>query len=141
MKILSCDPMLKPYRADLMLRKTRLEDTLDRILSEGQTLSDFATGHLYFGFHKTEDGWYYREWAPGAEKMFLTGDFCNWERYAYQLEKKENGVFELFLPGKDTLKTGTRVMAIVCRNGLSMERIPLYIHRVEQTRKTIAGAV
>ena len=132
MKILSCDPMLKPYRADLMLRKTRLEDTLARILSEGQTLSDFATGHLYFGFHKTEDGWYYREWAPGAEKMFLTGDFCNWERYAYQLEKKENGVFELFLPGKDTLKTGTRVMAIVCRNGLSMERIPLYIHRVEQ---------
>ena len=132
MKILSCDPMLKPYRADLMLRKTRLEDTLARILSEGQTLSDFATGHLYFGFHKTEDGWYYREWAPGAEKMFLTGDFCNWERYAYQLEKKENGVFELFLPGKDTLKTGTRVMAIVCRNGRSMERIPLYIHRVEQ---------
>ena len=132
MKILSCDPMLKPYRADLMLRKTRLEDTLARVLSEGQSLSDFATGHLYFGFHKTEDGWYYREWAPGAEKMFLTGDFCNWERYAYELEKKENGVFELFLPGKDTLKTGTRVMAIVCRNGLSMERIPLYIHRVEQ---------
>ena len=68
MKILSCDPMLKPYRADLMLRKTRLEDTLARVLSEGQSLSDFATGHLYFGFHKTEDGWYYREWAPGAEK-------------------------------------------------------------------------
>ncbi len=132
MKILSCDPMLKPYRTDLELRKQRLEEKLATLLPEGQTLSDFATGHLYFGFHKTEDGWYYREWAPGADKMFLTGDFCNWERYAYPMEKKENGVFELFLPGKDTLKTGTRVMAIVCRGGLAMERIPLYIHRVEQ---------
>ena len=132
MKILSCDPMLKSYRADLLLRQQRLEEKLAAILPDGQTLSDFATGHLYFGFHKTEDGWYYREWAPGADKMFLTGDFCGWDRYAYEMEKKENGVFELFLPGKETLKTGTRVMAIVCRNGLSMERIPLYIHRVEQ---------
>ncbi|MBE6944219.1 MAG: 1,4-alpha-glucan-branching enzyme [Ruminococcaceae bacterium] len=132
MKILSCDPMLKPYRTDLELRKQRLEEKLATLLPEGQTLSDFATGHLYFGFHKTEDGWYYREWAPGADAMYLTGDFCNWERYAYEMEKKENGVFELFIPGKDTLKTGTRVMAIVCRNGQAMERIPLYIHRVEQ---------
>ena len=132
MKILSCDPMLKPYRTDLELRKQRLEETLATILPEGQSLSDFATGHLYFGFHKTEDGWYYREWAPGADAMYLTGDFCNWERYAYPMEKAENGTFSLFIPGKNTLKTGTRVMAIVCRNGQAMERIPLYIHRVEQ---------
>ncbi|MBQ3000311.1 MAG: alpha amylase C-terminal domain-containing protein [Oscillospiraceae bacterium] len=132
MKILSCDPMLKPYRADLLLRQKRLEETLGTILPEGQTLSDFATGHLYFGFHKTQDGWYYREWAPGAEKMYLTGDFCNWDRYAYPMERKENGVFELFIPGKSALKTGYRVMAIVCRGGQELERIPLYIHRVEQ---------
>ena len=135
MKIFSCDPLLKKYRSDLLLRKQLLENTLERLRPEGGSLADFATGHLYFGFHKTEDGWYYREWAPGADKLFLTGDFCNWDRYAYPMEKKENGVFELFLPGADRLKTGMRVMAVVCRQGEEMERIPLYIHRVEQDPK------
>ena len=132
MKIFSCDPLLKSYRSDLMLRKQLLEKTLERILPEGGSLSDFASGHLYFGFHKTDDGWYYREWAPGADKLFLTGDFCNWDRYACPMEKKENGVFELFLPGTDRLKTGTKVMTVVCRGDQELERIPLYIHRVEQ---------
>ncbi|MBE6983397.1 MAG: 1,4-alpha-glucan-branching enzyme [Ruminococcaceae bacterium] len=132
MKIFSCDPLLKNYHNDLILRKTCLEETLGRILPEGGSLSDFATGHLYFGFHKTEDGWYYREWAPGADKLYLTGDFCAWDRYAFPMEKKDNGVFELFLPGNDRLKSGMRVMAVVCRGGEEMERIPLYIHRVEQ---------
>ena len=132
MKIFSCDPLLKNYREDLLLREKRLEETLSRLLPEGVSLSEFATGHLYFGFHKTEDGWYYREWAPGADKLYLTGDFCHWDRHAYPMEKKENGVFELFLPDKGLLKTGTRVMTVVCRQGEEMERIPLYIHRVEQ---------
>ena len=132
MKIFSCDPLLKNYRKDLLLRQQRLEETLDMLLPEGQSLSGFATGHLYFGFHKTDDGWYYREWAPGADKLYLTGDFCNWDRYAYPMEKKENGVYELFIPGKDTLKTGVHVMTIVCRGEQELERIPLYIHRVEQ---------
>ena len=132
MKIVSCDPLLKNYKEDLLLRQKRLEETMARILPEGGRLSDFATGHLYFGFHKTEDGWYYREWAPGADKLYLTGDFCEWNRYAFPMEKKENGVFELFLPGKDRLMNGCRVMAIVCRQGEEMERIPLYIRRVEQ---------
>ncbi len=132
MKIFSCDPLLKNYRDDLLLRQKNLEETLDRLLPKGGSLSDFATGHLYFGFHKTEDGWYYREWAPGADRIFLTGDFCGWDRYVFPMEKKDNGVFELFLPGKDRLKTGTHVMAVVCRGEEEMERIPLYIHRVEQ---------
>ena len=132
MKIFSCDPLLKNYKQDLLLRQQRLTETLSRLIPEGGSLSDFATGHLYFGFHKAEDGWYYREWAPGADKLFLTGDFSDWDRYAFPMDKKENGVFELFLPGKDRLKTGTRVMAVVCRQGEEMERIPLYIKRVEQ---------
>ena len=29
-----------------------------------QTLSDFASGYLYFGLHRTAKGWTFREWAP-----------------------------------------------------------------------------
>ena len=56
-----------------------------------------------FGFHLKEDGWVYREWAPGAERLYLTGDFCGWDRHAHPMEKKENGIFELYLSGKDAL--------------------------------------
>ena len=131
-KILKYDPSLRPFAGDIALRMDNYRHKKAALLAENQTLSDFATGYLYFGFHPTGEGWYYREWAPGADKMFLTGDFCNWERYAYPMEKKENGVFELFLPGKDALYDGCRVMAVVHSGGRELERIPLYANRVEQ---------
>ena len=34
-----------------------------------EALKEFASGYLYFGFHKGKDGWYYREWAPAADKL------------------------------------------------------------------------
>ena len=131
-KILKIDPYLAPYRADIDLRAEKFKEKYEEILSFADSLSDFANGHAYFGFHKTKKGWFYREWAPGAERITLTGDFCGWDRDAYPMEKKENGVFELFIPGADTLCDGMRVMALVRREGVTLERIPLYIRRVIQ---------
>ena len=127
-KIFQYDPILAHFEEDFDLRKARYEEKCAQL----GDLRDFANGHAYFGFHKTIDGWYYREWAPAAEKLYLTGDFCNWERYAYPMERKENGVFELFLQGRDTLKDGMTVMTVVVSNGQELERIPLYANRVVQ---------
>ena len=126
-KILQYDPYLTPYRADFDLRMARYQEACTRL----GDLNEFANGHAYFGFHKTENGWIYREWAPEAEKLYLTGDFCNWERYAYPMQPKENGVFELCLP-VDMLKDGMTVMTVVVHNGQELERIPLYARRVVQ---------
>ncbi len=131
-KILKIDPQLKPFEKDLDLRAANYKRKLAELLSPGQTLSDFANGHLYFGFHKAEDGWYYREWAPGADALFLTGDFNAWDRCACPMTKKDGGVFEVFLPGADTLREGMKVMAVVHAGGKELERIPLYATRVEQ---------
>ena len=131
-RILKLDPSLKANQEDIDLRMANYRRKLAELTANGQTLSQFATGYLYFGFHKAPDGWYYREWAPGADRMFLTGDFCGWNRYAYPLTKKENGVFEVFLPGENTLYDGCRVLAIVQSGGRELERIPLYAHRVVQ---------
>jgi len=131
-KIIDLDPILKYFEADLDLRMRNYRKTKEKLLPPGKKLIDFANGHLYFGFHQQEDGWVYREWAPGAEKLFVTGDFCGWDRYAYPMEKGENGVFSCFIPGVDTLKDGTRVMTVVQRLGRELERIPLYINRVIQ---------
>ena len=131
-KIFEYDPALRQYEVDFDLRAQRYAQKKQQLLKPGQTLADYANGHLYFGFHKTPDGWYYREWAPAAEKMYLTGDFCGWDRYAFPMEQKENGVFELFIPGADTLKDGMTVVTVVVSDGKELDRIPLYAKRVVQ---------
>ena len=136
-KILEIDSLLKKYESDLNLRMENYKIKKKLLLKPGQKLIDFANGHLFFGFHRGEDGWYYREWAPGAEKMYLTGDFNGWARHTHPMEKKENGVFEIFLPGRDSLKHGQKVMAIVVHNGQELNRIPLYAKYVVQDPKTI----
>ena len=131
-KLLQYDKSLQPAQEDIRLRMENYEKTLARLLKPGQTLSDFANGHRYFGFHQEKDGWVYREWAPAAEQLYLTGDFCNWDKFAYPMEKKENGVFELRLEGKDALYDGCGVMTVVVKDGQVLERIPLYATRVVQ---------
>ena len=131
-RILKLDPQLTPYEKDFDLRVERYRRKKAQLLAPGQTLTDFANGHLFFGFHRTDRGWYYREWAPGAEAMYLTGDFCRWDRHAWPMEKKENGVFELYLPGSNALPEGSRVMAIVVRDGQELDRVPAYATRVVQ---------
>ena len=136
-KIFEIDPNLLDYRSDIELRMNNYNRKKAELVGDGRTLAEFANGHLFYGFHKTNDGWIYREWAPGAERMYLTGDFCNWDRYAYPMERKDGGVFELFIPGVDSLKNGQRVRAITVRSGMEMERIPLYAKYVVQDKQTI----
>ncbi len=131
--ILQYDPQLLPFREDIFLRMQRYEEKLDAL---GGDLSEFANGSHYFGFHKTRNGWYYREWAPGAEEMYLTGDFCHWDRKAFPMKKKRGGVFELFLRGRKTLQDGMKVMTVICREGRELERIPLYARYVVQDQQT-----
>ena len=130
--IFKADPLLKNYEADFDLRMNNYHRKKNELLAPGQTLADFSNGSLFFGFHRENGGWYYREWAPAAEAMYLTGDFNGWDRHACPLQRKENGVFEVFLPGEHALQDGQRVMAIVVHNGQELDRIPLYATRVIQ---------
>ena len=135
LKILEFDQTLAPYKQDLILRMENYNRKLGELLLPWQTLADFANGHSFYGFHKTEDGWYYREWAPAADAMYLTGDFCGWDRHACPMTKNGDN-FELFLPGTDALKHGQQVMAITVKDGREMDRIPLYATRVIQDPAT-----
>jgi 1,4-alpha-glucan branching enzyme len=95
-------------------------------------LSEFANGHEYFGFHKTQSGWVYREWAPAADELFLTGDMNGWNKTELSMTALGNGVFELYLPKDKQLFDGCHVKVIVRVGNNLLERIPLYIKRVEQ---------
>jgi 1,4-alpha-glucan branching enzyme len=39
-------------------------------------------------------------WAPAAQSVFVTGDFCNWEYYRYEAHRiTSNGIFECAVSG------------------------------------------
>ena len=131
-KIFEYDPALLPYERDINQRMLNFENKKRELLGDNGNLRDFANGHEYFGFHKTNDGWYYREWAPAADEMFLTGDMNGWDRYQLRMTPIGNGVFEIFLPGQNALYDGCYVKTIIRNGERMMERIPLYIRRVMQ---------
>ena len=136
-RILEWNPQLKNFESDIQLRMKRYEDTKERLLGRSLTLDEFANGSAYFGIHRTDDGWVYREWAPGAHQMYLMGEFNQWNQTEYPMKRLENGIWELYLPGKDALWDGCKIKAVVDANMQRTEHIPLYARRVVQDKETI----
>ena len=134
-KILEIDPSLKPYKNDIELRMDRYRKVRHSLVGEKGKLSEFANAHMYFGFHRTVDGWVYREWAPAADALFLTGDMVSWDTRRLYMNHIGNGVWEIYLNGRDFLYDGCHVQTIVCSNGQEYRRIPLYIRRVVQDKQ------
>jgi len=137
-KILEIDPWLADHAKDITLRMKLYDDTHTR-LGGGGTLSDFANGHLFYGFHHGTDGTVFREWAPNAREIALFGDFNNWDRESHVLTPLGEGNFEITLPGENVLPHGSRVkIAITTWDGRKFDRIPLYCKRVVQDPVTFA---
>ena len=71
LKIFEYDAGLLPYRRDIEQRMRNFENKKRALVGKSGSLSDFANGHEYFGFHRVNGGWVYREWAPSADGMYL----------------------------------------------------------------------
>ena len=142
-KILSIDPWLKPYYQDIDLRMQRNNEVRRRLVGDKADLAAFANGYMYFGFHRTEEGWVYREWLPGADEVHLIGDFNEWNRTSHPLTKIEGGNWEIHLDGADALEHGQRVKIQVRRGKETFDRVPAYIRRVVQdpATKQFAGQI
>lgn len=134
--IVESDPYLEPYSAAIYGRYEYCVNAEKKLTGENQTLSDFATGYLYFGLHRLTDGWVFREWAPNATAIFLIGDFNNWQRHPdYQMKRMQNGIWEIRLP--DFAMTHTQLYKLLVEwEGGSGERIPAWARRVVQDDQT-----
>ena len=60
------DPWLKPFRTALQRRMERAALRVFQLAGDNQSLTDIANGHLYYGLHRTDSGWVFREKAPNA---------------------------------------------------------------------------
>ena len=133
-KLLELNPQLVPFAGDIDLRMFLYRATKGRILGKDQTLNDFANAHNYYGFHRTEDGWVYREWAPSAYQLYLEGEFNDWNKTSHPLKRVGDGNWEILLEGEDALWEGCKVKTVVDANMTRTEHIPLYARRVVQEK-------
>ena len=125
-RIFEYDPGLIPYERDIKQRYLNYKNKKAELVGKKGSLNDFANAHQYFGFHRTADGWVYREWAPAADALYLIGDMNGWEARKTPLKKLDNGVFEVYLEGENALWHGCKVKTLVQNGGRFTEHIPLY---------------
>ena len=129
-KIFDLDPSLRRHTSDILLRMQNYYRKRNALVGEGGSLSEFANGHHYFGFHRTEHGWVYREWAPGADALYLAGDMNGWDKTSLPMHNIGGGVWELYLDGEHALWQGCKTEVVVVRGNEWMERVPTYARRV-----------
>lgn len=57
--------------------------------------------YRWMGAHKTTlsgEEWQFTVWAPNAQKVCVTGDFCDWRYEDYPMIKQYDGTWEIRLP-------------------------------------------
>ncbi|MDR0749418.1 MAG: alpha amylase C-terminal domain-containing protein [Tannerellaceae bacterium] len=131
------DPWLSPYGSAINGRYRYYLAKEKELTNNGQqTLSEFASGYLYFGLHKTDKGWIFREWAPNATAIYLIGDFNNWQKSeSYRMNRLEHGNWEIVLE-EGMISHGHLFKLLMEWQGGSGERIPAWIRRVVQDEQT-----
>lgn len=137
LKLIKNDPWLEPFEEAIEGRHTYIKSKEKELTGDGKmSLSDFADGYLYFGLHKTDKTWVFREWAPNATEIYLIGTFNNWQKQdKFRLKRKDNGEWEIELP-LGLLKHLDLFKLKVCWEGGEGERIPAWAYRVVQDEHT-----
>ncbi len=130
--LVQIDPLLKPFEKTIQnrYRKGKLKEL--EITDGHKPLQDCVNNHLYYGLHKTENGWLFREKAPNAKQIYLFGDFSYWHiKEQYALTPIGNGDWEIQLPN-NFLKHGEQYrLWMVWQDGAD-DRLPAYVTRVVQ---------
>lgn len=132
LNIVKNDAYLQPFEAAIEGRHNYALQKEKELIGSAKNLADFATGYLYFGLHRTADGWIFREYAPNATELYLIGDFNDWQSGPeYQLQNIGNGVWEISLPAK-AIRHGDLYKLMMHWHAGFGERIPAWTRRVVQ---------
>lgn len=133
------DPWLAPFSEALAERTYRYRGMRALIEEEAGSLRAFSSMHQVLGLVRddAQGGWWYREWAPNAAALHLTGDFNGWSRTSHPLAQRPDRVWEIFVPdGPRGLQHGQGYKVTVTHAHGTEDRIPAYARYVVQNPDT-----
>ena len=118
LKLVKQDPWLEPSENELKDRLNRYKNRLDSIEKDFGSLIKMADAYKYFGihYHASLKAFTYREWAPEAFGLYLTGDFNQWQKRTHPLQRNQYGIWEIILPKEEYEKcfmNGSKVKGLV----------------------------
>uniref|UniRef100_A0AC35UGP8 1,4-alpha-glucan branching enzyme n=1 Tax=Rhabditophanes sp. KR3021 TaxID=114890 RepID=A0AC35UGP8_9BILA len=100
--LLRADEYLGMHSGEITRRYHLLQKSLKEIEELGG-IDKFTQGYKDFGIHiLPNNSIHVKEWAPGADRVSLVGDFNMWNTESHTLAKDQYGVHELIIPpGQD----------------------------------------
>lgn len=67
-------------------RHGQFKEWLQKIENAEGGLNRFSQAYLYYGLHvQSDNSVIAREWAPGAEQVYLTGDFSKYSIFYFKI--------------------------------------------------------
>ena len=139
--VVVADEWLQPVADKIWDRHERYLQRMQAIEGQASSIVDYANGYRYYGWQwdDTLEGWWFREWLPEAEDVFIFGDFNSWQRTQLRLDRGQGGVWQIFLPeamyGHLLTHGSLYKLHVHGKNGWH-DRIPAYATRVVQDEVT-----
>ena len=135
------DPSLKNYEWHIRKRNDHYKKILHDIVSNEQSLPNFAQSYETMGVHLLPNGDIkYREYAPGCKGVSLYGEFNNWRKDEYWAIKNPYGCWELIIKsdnGQPRIKHGQKIKAnVVLANNEWVTRNPIWSDYLIQNKQS-----
>ncbi|MDP7290318.1 MAG: alpha-amylase family glycosyl hydrolase, partial [Phycisphaerae bacterium] len=134
---LADDPCLAPYMEIVCRRAEQAASVEEKLTAAAGDLANFAQGHEHFGMHRKGDRWVFREWAPGADALFVIGDLSGWrESEEFRMHRiGAHGQWEVSISDRILRHEGLYRLK-VHHAGHRLDRIPVWSRRVVQDDET-----
>ena len=95
--------------------------------------------HKFLGSFLDGDSCTFRVWAPNAKRVFVTGEFCSWYPYTYEMKIiNDRGIYEIQVPG--VCEFDAYKYVIVTHSGVELWKADPYAKHAE-TRPLTASKV
>ncbi|XP_072514296.1 1,4-alpha-glucan-branching enzyme [Salminus brasiliensis] len=142
-KFFQLDPYIKPYEGDIQRRYRLFEERLARLEEAEGGFDQFTRSYQSYGVHRRCDGsLLFREWAPGAQALYLTGDFNAWKKLSHPFTPKAFGKWELSLPpkpdGSPAIQHLSKLkLVVLTKDGVHLFRISPWATYVTKTLDSV----
>ena len=130
------EPSLAPYEGLLWDRYARFESRASEIEANEGSLRAFADAYKTYGVHPDPTGApgdvRYVEYAPGATRLALIGEFNGWRRdFEHEGSKDEFGRWTVRVPRSAGLSHGAHIRTLMeLPDGSVVDRIPAWINKI-----------